>query len=339
LFITTDFFGLANTFIGGGEFFQSDFSAFNDDYSIFDSDNFTDIDRMYEAVFLYDTLAPDEKLSFTCGVRLEKEKFTFDYDSALTTVDDQLDFKEEAYEVGINYKLADTTNCFFQFARGFRIPKTDEYFNPFASPPVNKDLLPQTSKTFSLGTNTRFPKLGVNIDYFYSKLNNEIFLDPSVGPVGVNANYDKTERQGFNVSFELKPLNVLDIALGYRYTKAEFSAGSFSGKTIPMVPESKLNLSLRYTFMEYCRIFIDTVYRDKVFLVNDVNNVLDSLDSYWVTNLKLTYHKGGIELYAGVNNLFNEIYSEYASTNTTATVRGIYPSPERNYYWGIKYIF
>ena len=157
--------------------------------------------------------------------------------------------------------------------------------------------------------------------------------------MGVNANYDKTERQGFNVSFELNPLQRLDIALGYRYTKAEFSGGAFEGKTIPMVPESKLNMSLSYTFMEYCSIFIDTVYRGKVFLVNDVNNVLDTLDSYWVTNLKIAYHKDEIELYAGVNNVCNEIYSEYASTNSTATVRGFYPSPERNYYWGVKYSF
>ena len=76
--------------------------------------------------------------------------------------------------------------------------------------------------------------------------------------MGVNANYDKTERHGFNISFEAKPHALLDIALGYRYTKAEFSSGAFSGKTIPMVPESKLNLSLRYSVMEYFGIFVES---------------------------------------------------------------------------------
>ena len=46
----------------------------------------------------------------------------------------------------------------------------------------------------------------------------------------------------------------------------------------------------------------------------------------------------GIQLIAGINNLFNEKYNEYQSTNK-AGITSYIPADEINYYVGLKYEF
>jgi outer membrane receptor protein involved in Fe transport len=58
-----------------------------------------------------------------------------------------------------------------------------------------------------------------------------------------------------------------------------------------------------------------------------------------VLNLKLSLEKENLEIFTGINNLLNKEYSEYGSTNSGASVRALYPSPERNFFAGVKVKF
>lgn len=330
LFVSYDIFGIRNDFVGGGDFYRCDLSA--------DSSSHTDIDRSTNAVFLQDTISLNDNLSLNLGSRIDNERFTFDYTSASSSTDDGVHYNKEAYEGGLNYRFNDKkTNAFLHFSRGFRIPKTDEYLVTWPNAQVNKNLLPQTSKTVSWGLNHSFnKKTDISIDFFIMRLDNEIYYDPLTS---ANSNYGKTQRRGINFSLDLEPIKTLDLSLGYRFIDAEFKEGSYSGKIIPAVPKSKLNLSLKYKFTEDLSLFVDSLYRGKAYLINDLSNKLDKLDSFWVTNIKFSFKKKNVELFTGINNLFNEIYSEYASTNSSGSVRALYPSPERNFFWGMKVKF
>jgi iron complex outermembrane receptor protein len=67
---------------------------------------------------------------------------------------------------------------------------------------------------------------------------------------------------------------------------------------------------------------------------NDETNILyASLDHYTVVDVKLAYESGPVRLYAGVNNLFDELYS------TAAYGGQYYPMPERNFYGGLDLEF
>ncbi len=336
LFLKFDTLKVTHNLIGGIEIFRGDFSADTDDLSIFNSDNSTDINRNYYALFINDNAFLTPHLTVNLGGRIQKEKFDFDYYSASLTVDDRLNFYEESYEAGINYQI-NNNNFFINLSRGFRIPKTDEYFSAFASPPVNKNLKPQVSKTIVAGLNTNpTNKINVSIDFFIMRINNELYYDPLTFS---NANYKKTTHKGLNLNIKFTLSSSTELSLGYRATQARFRKGPYNNKEIPAVPHSKLNISFNHKFPKGISINIDTVYRSKTYLINDLNNSLDKLNSFWVTNVGLQYKKKNLEFYVSIRNIFNEQYSEYAATNSTATKKALYPSPERNYLWGVKIRF
>ncbi len=327
VFITADILGLRNDLIGGLDFYRCDLSA--------DSSSHSDIDRSTNAVFLQDSISLNDNLSLSLGARIENERFTFDYTSSSSSTDDGVHYNKESYEGGLNYRFNNKkTNAFLHFSRGFRIPKTDEYLVTWPSAQVNKNLLPQTSKSVSWGLNHCLNRnITASADFFVLSLNNEIYYNPLTY---ANSNYGRTRRRGINFSLDLKPIDKIDLSLGYRFIDAEFKKGPYSGKTVPEVPKSKFNLSLKYEFARNFSLFVDSLYRGKSYLINDLSNKLDKLDSFWITNIKLSFKKKNVEVFAGINNLFNEKYCEYASTNSSGSVRALYPSPERNFFWGMK---
>lgn len=323
-------FPLQQDFIAGFEFFTADLSADSASAA-------TDIDRRTLAGFLQDDILISENLSLRLGTRWQKEKFTFDYRGTSST-DDGLSFSEGLYEAGLNYKLGRQSNIYLNFSRGLRVGKTDEYLVTWPQAAINTNLKPQRSKNITLGVNSRINELvEVSLDYFQLNIENEIYYNPATWE---NTNYDKTRRQGVNVNFSFTPLDRLDFKFGYRFVDAEFREGLYSGKKVPFVPKALFTASLKYDFGQHFSLFVDYRYRGKVYLINDLNNISSKLNSFNLTNIKFTYTKANLELFVGINNLFNEIYSEYAAVNnTSATTRGFYPSPERNYYAGLKIKF
>ena len=333
-------FNKENEILMGIELYRADFSADKDDFSVFNSDDWTDIDRKTKAIFVHNKISVMPNLSLALGARVQREKFEFDYTPlAGSSVDDSLSFTEEAYEACLNYKISETSNIFLNFDRGFRVPKTDEYFSTWATPPVNKSLLPQKNKTIVAGYNAILtPKIKLQSDIFYMKVDNELYYDPLTYE---NKNYPRVVRKGLNLSLNCQPVNNLNLNFGYRYVSAKFDKGDYNGKKVPAVPNNIFYFHLAYSaFDDKLLIYFDTRYRDKEYLINDMENKVKKLDSFWVSNLKLVYKpKDNLELFGGINNIFNEKYSEYGSTNAAGSVRALYPSPERNYYIGIKVKF
>ncbi|MDD5614524.1 MAG: TonB-dependent receptor, partial [Candidatus Omnitrophica bacterium] len=98
--------------------------------------------------------------------------------------------------------------------------------------------------------------------------------------------------------------------------------------------------NLSYFLSDNLSFYADFIYRGSVYQINDPGNIYKKGDSYWVTNVKIDYKcKDDWIFYMGVNNLFNEMYSEYVAYSTMYNKNGVYPSPERNYYAGLKYSF
>jgi len=333
LFVKKDVYRFSNNLIVGGEVFQADYSANSN------SPTFTDIDRNSLAVFMQNQIKLTQKLSVLMGARYQKEKFTFDYISSSGSIfDDNLKLNEEGYEAGINYQFSEYTNAFLHFARGFRIPKTDEYFVTWPSASIKTTLIPQRSKTYSLGLNSKInDRITVNTDIFRSNVDNELYYDDLTWN---NENYPEIERTGFNISTSIVLIPSLTVEFGYRYIDAEFEKGDHKGKKVPFVPENLFKFDFKYSFKKKLFVYFDASYRDSVYRINDLNNIAEKLDSYWNANLKVDYKlKDSLTFYCGINNLFNEKYSEYGSYGNSSGNKAIYPSPGINYYMGLKHTF
>ncbi|MDP8233985.1 MAG: TonB-dependent receptor [Candidatus Saelkia tenebricola] len=336
-----DILNFPNSLIAGLDFYHANFSADKDDYlepwgSV---DDWTDIDRDTRAVFMQNELSISERAKIVFGARRQKEKITFDYTPKTgAVVDDKVEFSKEAYEVGLNYRWREKTNTFLHFARGFRVPKTDEYFSVWASPPVNQSLLTQSSKTLTAGINSQLnEKANFDFNIFYMKIDNELYWDPIASS---NTTYEGTKRLGFDSGFNFRPFENLLLNCFYTYVDAQYRKGDYKGKSIPMVPEHSFKTDISYLFSNGLTFYLDLLYRSSVYQINDPSNIYKKGDSYWVTNMKIDYkYKDNWSFYLGINNLLDEEYSEYVAYSTMCSKNGIYPSPGRNYYAGVKYSF
>jgi outer membrane receptor protein involved in Fe transport len=59
------------------------------------------------------------------------------------------------------------------------------------------------------------------------------------------------------------------------------------------------------------------------------------MESYIVVNAKLSYTYKTLTAYVGVNNIFNEKFSEYGVVGFSGN-KNFYPAPERNFYGGLR---
>jgi iron complex outermembrane receptor protein len=67
---------------------------------------------------------------------------------------------------------------------------------------------------------------------------------------------------------------------------------------------------------------------------NDIDKVRnEKLEAYGVFDGKASYQKGNCKLFAGVNNLFDNLYATYAYSER------YYPMPGRSAYAGLEWTF
>ena len=101
-----------------------------------------------------------------------------------------------------------------------------------------------------------------------------------------------------------------------------------------MVPENKADWGILLTPFEFLEINFWSDYIGAQFPINDQFNMQGKLKPYTVCNLKGTVKIKGWEVFAGINNVFNQKYSELASANTSGTAVDFFPAPEINWRFG-----
>ena len=101
-----------------------------------------------------------------------------------------------------------------------------------------------------------------------------------------------------------------------------------------MVPSHQAGAGIDLGCFRHVTIYLSGRYTDKRYSINDINNETPRLPGYAVFDGKISYRKDPFEIYFGVNNIFNKIYSSYAVKSTFSNVRDYFPEPERNFYVG-----
>jgi outer membrane receptor protein involved in Fe transport len=80
----------------------------------------------------------------------------------------------------------------------------------------------------------------------------------------------------------------------------------------------------------------DYFYVAESFLISDQANRFEKLESYYTINLRLSYAWKWLNLFAGVNNVTQQKYSEYGLIGGFTSTPYYYPAPERNWIGGIE---
>ncbi|OQY09625.1 MAG: hypothetical protein B6I28_02635 [Fusobacteriia bacterium 4572_132] len=261
-----------------------------------------------------------KNLELIQGYRSEKDEYK--RNSEITE-----DYKNEAVELSLNYLYSNTGNIYFNYTDGFRTPSTDEQYN--------KGLKAQKSKTIELGIKEYMFYSNLNLTIYKTETQDEIYYNPFAG-WGANENFKgKNERIGYEVSAQ-QFLGKINLEENFTFVDTKIKDGEYKGNEIPMVPKINYNLLANYSIIEGLDVTGVYKYVGEQYSISDWNNKLDKLESYSVVDLTTNYNisKLNLDIYGGIKNLLDKKYSEYSTYGVN-----YYPSPERNYYMGMKYNF
>ena len=275
------------------------------------------------------------------GTRYHKAKYKFSDRSTSADIEEKPD--EWVSMGGVKYEYARGSNMFFNVQQTFRYLATDEWFSSFTGI-LNTSLDQQTGLQFESGIKHDF-KNGIisSVTPYQMTIQNEIFFDPRTFS---NSNYDKTRRIGVEVGndidimkfIDMEFFDKLDLSLTYSYQNPQFQEGNNKGKDIPLVPRHQANFRLSSQFKDHYKVSFGGRYVGSRFQISDISNVGAPLKPYYVIDTKLTYARKNMEVYAAVNNLFDEKYIGTA-VFTSSFGSFHYPSPGRNYTTGVKFKF
>jgi len=282
------------------------------------------------------------------GARYETADYHLNQREPLTgssTVDTIIKEREPTYVAGLTYLYTDKSSVFVRANRSFRFPLTDELIETdqatFAQV-TNQDLKPQTGRHYETGIRHYFTTgLQMNLSLYRAEIKNEIFFDPTPKPFfGTNENHPETLHQGIELGIQAAVMKHVTLLANYTYEKAAFEAEPFKGNHIPAVPKHKGNLGFRIHDMIPGLVFsADYNYVGSSFLISDQANQLDKLDNYYTIDARLSYAFKQFKAFAGVNNLTDRKYSQYAVAGGGGTFGVFYPSPERNWVAGLQFVF
>ena len=133
-------------------------------------------------------------------------------------------------------------------------------------------------------------------------------------------------------------LDKFQLFTNYTYQDASFNGGANDGKYIPFVPKHQANAGLSFKFLDGINLSFTGRYVGMRYPINDLENNLPVAKPYFVVDSKISYEKKNFEVYAALNNIFNEMYSTY-DIKKSATSKDIYPAPEMNFDFGVNVKF
>jgi len=249
--------------------------------------------------------------SIKAGARIEK--IEYGYDDALSNLKD--DYSLLGSELGYNYALDKKSSVFLNYAHAYQAPDIDRFFNKdwLGNVSFNGFIDPMKTDSFTLGYNNITSKNKFKISLFYIDLEDEIYYyaDPSYIS-SKNTNIDKSHKYGFDVYDKFIISDIFNLALNYNYVKAKIdeemqNGENYAGKNLPGVSNHNAKATLSYLPTSNIAFALTQSYRSKAYAANDFeNNFAQKQDAYTSTDISATYTKDTLELFAKINNLFNQ---------------------------------
>ncbi len=325
--------GFDNNLTLGFDYFSADEDITNESlfFGTLDAGRF-DLKKKNYGLYVYDEFLPIESLALSAGYRWDRVDYEFSPTEPGTK--DEANYDEGVFTGGLSYRFLDTSYLYFSFAQGFRYPVLDEIFSFFTNT-INVDLAPQTSEDYEIGVRHYFTdNLYANLNLFRLETKDEIFFNPVTFN---NENLDaKTRRDGLELAAGYDASNV-SVKGTYTYRETEILSGAFSGNEVPNVPRHQASVDLLWRPLDGLTLTLNGIYVGERYLESDFGNDFKQQDHYKVFNLKVNYSWKRYTAFLDLNNIFNEKYSSYGVLATFPVEPAFYPSPEFNFFAGLRY--
>ena len=291
-------------------------------------DDTISISKIDYGYYLQDEFYFNDKLSLNLGYRYTETELKNNV-CATTCESSKQDFNESASKTGITYNYKQGSKGFISYSKGYRLPTTDELSLAIGN------LIPERAYTYEGGIVHSFNNRSeIRMTLYSMNIKNEIYFNPTIGMFGANENIDKTNHQGAELGIHAALAESFSLFGNWTYTSATYESGPNDGKTIPLLPQQSANLGGNIKFSKHYLITFKGNWVGERFIGDDFDNSAEKLPDYITFDSKLSFEDNRFNVYIGVNNVFNKEYVEYGNV-----WGALYPSPERNYYGGIKVYF
>lgn len=225
-------------------------------------------------------------------------------------------------ELGYNYTIDSENSLYANYSHSYQAPDIDRFFSTTYPPPTytpvvsfNGFIDPMQANNYTLGYNNLQASNKFKISLFYIDLKNEIYLspDPSGFTYGTNTNIDKSHKYGLDIYDKWLITPKWNLALNYNYVQAiiddEVSnyGEDYSGNKLPGVSDHNVKATIHYLPSQFTTLGLTQVYRSEAYAANDFNNNFSQKqDAYMSTDISVTYSRDTYEVFAKINNLFNQ---------------------------------
>ncbi len=235
---------------------------------------------------------------------------------------EKIDYKQEdgareeeslhGAELGANYLLNKEQSIFVNYSHSYQSASLDRLFS-FLSGTYTGYVEPSQANNYEIGYNHITPTNKFKISLFYIDLKDEIYYyaDPTYVN-SKNTNIDKSHKYGLDLYDKYLINQEFSLALNYSYIEAvideEVSNGEdYANKDLPGVSNHNLKATLEYLANKNTTLSLTQLYRSDAYAANDFNNNFSQKqDAYMSTDISVTYSKDSYELFAKINNLFNQ---------------------------------
>ena len=286
-----------------------------------------------------------------------------------------------ALNIGFEKILDANTKIFTKYAESFRIPNIDERIKSTTS--GSFVLNDQTSEEIEIGLRYENATLNFSGSIYSMDTENEIQYDQSkntnLDPIsreGINIdfNYRATDTVRLNGSYNYVDAEFTSGSLsmgtgtylysGTRYYNGNETYGyltntainylgsdssanqSFSliGNKVPLVAPVNFRLGAEFDIDSKTMALIDLQHVDEKYVSNDQENIEPKISDYYVVNTKVISSNGPLSFSAGISNIFNEKYYDFAVSSTFHDdphfgTQSVYPLVERNAFVSLGYTF
>ena len=223
-------------------------------------------------------------------------------------------------ELGYNYALNKQSSLFANYSHAYQAPNIDMFFSTTYAPPTyipstdfNTFIKPMISDNYTIGYSNINAKNKLKISAYYIDLKDEIYLYKAyVGDFGTNKNITKSHKYGLDLYDQYIINQQFNVMLNYNYVQAiideeKEGVDDYAGKKLPGVSNHSAKVTLNYLPNKFATFTLSNVYRSSAYAADDFNNNFSQKqEAYNSTNISATYAKDNWEVFAKINNLFNQ---------------------------------
>lgn len=321
-----------------------------------------DADLTNTALYAQFEINPIERLKITLGARYDR--MSFNYDNYLDNSSGEKSYQQLTPKIGATFDLGKGSGLYANYSEGFSPPSLTSVFrkrpstDPDAPTEFYYNLQPATFNNAEVGGWT-------------SLLKNKIYLDVAVYQMNgykellnirqADNSYDyqsagKTLHRGIEYGITYKPSSQVLIRFGgtnaiHKFVdftlsnKASDAVKNANGNDMPQSPRWIVNSEVTYkpSYLKGFRISLEwqrisSWYQNQVNTVSYNDKGFMNLKGISYLNLRAGYTWKGIEVFANIMNLTDELYANSATRGNGTTDRTTFtPAAQRTVVMGMQY--